>query len=650
MIAANHISESPDCIGDGLQANYTSGCQQYYRCSGGNVKTSYNCPPGTAFQPAVRECVPQTDVPCVRHLCAPRDTAQYAAPGTQCQFYYKCEGGVAADFVCPSGTWFDTKKQDCTPAAGVCYEPVCTGQRDGRHPDSTQSCRRSLLCSGGSLAAVDSSGDVPARCPSPRSTSVAFPITGKDRCAHLPDGRHPASAVRCRDYVLCKDGETKASVRCPEAFHFDGEKCSPAATTPCVDGCSHRDNGFHVDLASGCREYFYCVNQSSLLVAMCPEGSLFDGQSCVPSTSYKCPVSAEKNPCSKREDGFYRDYKDCSSYIYCSSERVMLRESCGDDEVWNGKLCVKSGEFRCEGPEPWSGCAEKASGYYQDRNRDSDCKNYYHCKRGMKMSFSCSPGLIFDGEQCVRSETYTCPSLEKDSCDFKSDGYYPQTSGGCRAYYMCTNGYKVIYLCDESQMFNGEKCVSADDYKCPFQSEDCKGKSNGYHQDIQSNCRKYFFCENGEKLTTIQCSGSKIYNGQSCVNTKEYQCPVGQGNNPCLYNPDGHYVQSGTKCRKYFKCTDYKVIEHYTCPSGQVFDGLDSCAVRNCSSQAITCERDGFFLDLPSRCKAYHICTDKRKSTLQCEGNKVFNGQLCVPADTFPCPDECSQNHCNNTV
>ncbi|XP_077300576.1 chitin-binding domain protein cbd-1-like [Arctopsyche grandis] len=640
-----------ECRGEGLVANYTSECQDYFKCQEGAVTGYYSCPEGSTFSSAARQCLPKGSTPCVQHFCHSEDTLFYAAPGTQCHFYYKCEKGTAIELACPGGSWFNFTKQECTRSGGVCYEPVCTGLTDGKYPDSTQTCQRFLLCSGGKLKAVESPGTISTgKCPSPRTTAVAFPFASSDRCWALPDGTHPIPGVNCRDYILCKDGETQGTLQCPLSMRFDGQKCSPEDVTPCVDECTALADGFHVDLASGCREYVYCQNHSSLLRTACFDGTIFDGQMCVSPAFYSCPVMLRENPCLNRRDGYHRDPKDCRIFYYCSSGEVMLKDFCHESQVWNGTTCVSKEEFRCEGPVLWSGCTQRSSGYHQDRSRGSDCKNYYHCWKDMRIDFSCPSNQIFNGEQCVHEGLYTCPSLEKDSCDFKGDGFYQQTSGGCRGYYMCSGGNKIIYLCDIGQAFDGEKCVDKDSYKCPYHSDDCEGKSNGYHQDVKTNCRKYFFCDSDEKLTTLQCSGSKIFNGQGCVNPKEYQCPNSKSGNVCAYKPDGYYVKDATKCRQYFKCTNYKVSSYHTCPTNKIFDGLNTCIEKNCSTNAITCERNGFFLDLPSRCRSYHLCIEKRKTTLECDANKVFNGQLCVPQDTFSCPDECSQHHCHNII
>lgn len=648
-------SEALECRGEGLMANFTTECQSYYRCRAGSITGMYSCPDGSTFSSAARQCLPKGSTPCVQHMCDSEDTDFYAAPGTQCHFYYKCEKGAAIELACSAGSWFDYKKQECTRSGGVCYEPVCTGLTDGRYPDTSQSCQRSLICHGGRLVAVESPGPVVGdKCPSPRTTAVAFPFASSDRCWSLPDGPHPLPGGNCRDYVLCKDGETQATLQCPFAMRFDGHKCSSEDTTPCLDECTTLEDGFHVDLASGCREYVYCQNHNSLLRTACYDGTIFDGQMCVSPAFYTCPVKQSsvqrENLCYHKNDGYHRNPKDCRSWFFCFQQEVMLDTSCLENEVWNGSVCVPSTEFSCRGPVQWSGCTQKPSGYHQDRTRGSDCKNYYHCWKDIRLDFSCPANQIYNGENCIPDSLYTCPSLEKDSCDYKANGFYQQTSGGCRGYYMCSGGNKIIYLCDVGQVFNGEKCVNKENYKCPYHSDDCVGKTNGYHQDVKTNCRKYYFCDNYEKLTTLQCSGSKIYNGHGCVNPKEYQCPVVKNGNACSYKPDGFYVKDGSKCRQYFKCANYKLSSHFTCPTNKIFDGISSCVENTCSSKVVTCERNGFFLDLPSRCKSYHLCIDKRKTTLECDSSQVFNGQLCVPQDTFTCPDECSQNQCHNNV
>lgn len=428
------------CDRDGLTVDYESGCREYVRCAGGQPADRYSCGSGRVFSEVAAACVSTDRQPCVRRTCGRHETAAYAAPGTACRHYYRCENGTAIERACPSGAWFDSERQACTQGAGACYEPLCAGLPDGEYLDASHGCRRRLTCAGGRLRGVLSGGNIPAACPPPRSSS-----------APLPAG----------DASFCAD-----------------EACSSL--------CKRAADGPHADRTAGCREYFVCDAGRVVRRGACEPGFLFSGQGCEPASSVSCPPAA-RGPCYGRADGVHRDWRNCSWWFDCRRERVQGRGRCAADRVWDGERCVSEESFPCSPPEPSARCAGRPTGMYQEL--ESDCARYYHCEGGMLTALRCPDGLVFDGARCSSPAEYVCPSLERESCYGKPDGRYSSAESGCRGYYACMDGEKAVYACPSGHHFDGAGC-SPTDTACPRDDYSCAALSDGYHAELDSDCRR----------------------------------------------------------------------------------------------------------------------------------------------------------------
>lgn len=552
----------------------------------------------------------------------------------------------------------------------MCYEPLCTGRINGQYPDTSHHCERSFECSGGTLQAVygclagqlhNGQMCLPAdtvACQAPESTSVAIQVPTSNPCMNLSDGSHTAALDDdCRSYILCKKGQNIATLRCPVGLRHDGRHCTDAAKTPCLSDCLHRSDGYYTDLITRCRSYFYCSKGQMTERRTCPESTLYNGYMCVPSQLFTCPLSSpalsnNNNKCSSKTDGFHTEYATgCQSYYFCLERKLVLEGSCMEGQMWNGKTCVEQGKFYCKGPEPWPGCLGREVGLHQDQK--SQCRYYYYCENGNRTQLSCPQGQLFDGKLCVSADDYECPNIEPDVCNQKPDGYYPDMDSSCRSYYYCSKGYKFTYVCPGSYVFDGKECVDPSNYKCPHTSRDCISLSNGYHHDKVSGCHKYFYCLDGDKITTLTCAGIKVFNGEKCVEPSDFRCPEPISENFCTSRPDGLFAHTDSRCQRYVHCKDQKQMSISTCPDGKVFDG--SACVENSSTNACvsavakpdpmhspdcTNMSNGFYQNYTSGCHRYFYCIDGMKTTLTCRGNDVFNGQLCVSSKSYTCPHE----------
>ncbi|VVC88950.1 unnamed protein product [Leptidea sinapis] len=438
-----HSSEEEiDCKKDGLFADYDTDCQEYVRCLSGKVKGRYTCAPGRIFSEAAAACVSSQSNVCTQRICAPGDSHAYTTPMAACRHYYRCVNGTAVDHICPSGSWFDTDRQACSRGAGTCYEPVCAGLPNGKYPDTSSECHRFVHCRGADVRVVEScKGACTSKCPPPRLTAISIPAG-------------------------------------------DADFCSDEA---CASLCQNVPDGAYADRSTGCREYFECESHRVIRRGVCEPDLLFSGTGCEPASMFYCPPPA-RSPCFNRQDGLYRDWRNCSAWYDCRRERVVSRGACESGKVFDGAKCVSRNNFYCKGPEPSQLCEGMPSGTYQDL--DSNCTRYYHCVGLMRTVLSCPKGKVYDGNKCSPASQYLCPNLERDSCYRRPDGRYRAQGAGCRGYYACFNGEKAMYACPQGHTFDGDSCKPSRSDLCPSEDYSCSGLSDGYHAEIESNCHR----------------------------------------------------------------------------------------------------------------------------------------------------------------
>lgn len=513
--------------------------------------------------------------------------------------------------------------------SGICYEPVCTGRIDGHYPDTTHACRRSYQCKSGRLFAIDNcpygqlfSGHSCAvqdfvTCELPQTTAIAYPFSGDRRCMGLSNGVYATPNTNCTRYLTCENQEVVEDSECGDGYKYDDsvKQCRPGSQVTSCSGtndklCASLANGYNHDPTStNCRSYIKCHNQKFISREFCSSQAVFNGNLCIPQPLYECPfavpeISPSRDMCNGKTNGFSSDpRRGCSGYVKCAQGKTVESLECSQSHYFDpdSRRCVLEKVLtkrKCQEPISSNECLQLEMGYYQDKTIESSCQKYFFCFNGNRSNFECANGKVFDGENCVRSNSYVCPSHSGNSCISKLNGYYKDESAGCRAYFYCSQGIKYRYLCKDDERFDGTTCVprkSVDDCQ---NMNDCAGKSDGYYQNIETDCRKYFFCLKQEVVTTLTCRGSKVYNGHKCVSADEYTCP---------------------------RFGD---------------EDLQNCVPRTmCHKQ---CKANGFYADLDSGCRKYHFCIANNKSVLSCADGLLFNGEICVPEEQYTCPKYCT--------
>ncbi|XP_058056841.1 uncharacterized protein LOC131208206 [Anopheles bellator] len=597
-----------------------------------------------AIAGAIATTVLATAVSSLELLCSHPDDFFYTVPGTRCSSYYRCYDNQAIRFGCADGAKFDFQQQRCIRTEGTCYEPVCTGKTNGAYADASQACKRSYQCQGGSLIAMDNcpAGLVfdgtrcsPQRevvCENPAMSSSALHYETDSRCYGLSDGQHVVQdGTDCRRYLVCSDGEVQDVLECPPGYGFDErtrrctmhsggaarDRCNPSGADQSLqtldNSCSFLPDGLHLAVTSrDCRTYVRCLARRQISRSDCPQMTVFNGQQCVPSFLYHCPrLDPPGDICQYRHDGYYVDpRRGCGFYVRCQGERTVEQYSCPRglyfDETSNECRENEDSNGTCHRTPYSVDCAHRAAGYYQDFTVTPSvpiaCGAYFHCHNGAKTSLRCADRYVFDGENCVPEATYQCPVADADSCRGKPNGYHKDTKAGCRAYHLCTDGHKISYLCGPGQIYADGGCTvrgQGQDAECDDDSV-CAGRPDAFYADRGSQCREYYYCQRGEKLQTLTCRGSKVFDGRSCVAQGKFSCPP-------LDDVDAA--------------------------------ASENCITRNCHEPM--CARGGFFADYDTGCERYFFCIDGKQSTLACSADYVFNGEICVPRGSYYCPRYC---------
>nr|CAD7579414.1 unnamed protein product [Timema californicum] len=96
---------------NGLYANYSLDCHEYYRCENQRLAESFICGPDDTFSAAERLCLPSGEVVCVEPHCDYNSSGYFVLPATRCQAYYSCEHGTAIHHLCPYNSVFDVDRQ-----------------------------------------------------------------------------------------------------------------------------------------------------------------------------------------------------------------------------------------------------------------------------------------------------------------------------------------------------------------------------------------------------------------------------------------------------------------------------------------------------------------------------------------------------------
>lgn len=362
--------------------------------------------------------------------------------------------------------------------------------------------------------------------------------------------------------------------------------------------------------------------------------------------------------CTGRINGIYPDTTHaCRRSFMCRHGQLRSFDNCPRLQLHNGRKCLGQDDVTCESPQttaiayPYSGdrrCTGLTDGNHVAEN--TDCHRYVTCRSGeVEDDIECADGYLFDDRtrECLpRHLVSTCVSIDSRLCQKLRNGYNADpTSVDCRAYIKCSLGRFVSReTCSEQAVFNGQQCVPKPLYDCPisdgahFPKKDiCKHKANGLWSDPRTGCHTYIRCENGISAEQRSCSRDQYFDPETrrCVYNNR-KCKMTQASSECLQLEMGFYQDKSqaSSCRNYFHCYNGNRTD-FQCSIGRVFDGencvpAESYVCPNKNPDSCHSKADGYYKDVHASCRSYYLCSQNRKYRYFCKDNERFNGTDCV--------------------
>ncbi|XP_069188427.1 uncharacterized protein [Procambarus clarkii] len=582
---------------DGFHVASDSDCRGFFLCRHQQFIRAFICSPGLVFNG--RECVDDQNIICTSRPrlpdCSTKIDGYYTVEKTGCKTFFYCRGGSKlSEHTCPGSHVFNGE-QCVDPILYLCpgraspQEPRNFTNRVARHTrdvhcgpghsgfylDKSSPCTRFFHCHEGKVFTQ--------YCPPhqkfngircvPEDEYKCPVVQNATDCLLRGDGVYQDLQDSCNSYYECISG-IKLRYTCPKGQLHDGKVCRTDSEVFCPSStiCYHRKDGNVVDTDRGCLGHFLCRNKTLMWYRTCGQSEVHNGAKCVPNHSFTCPSGAS-TACVAKADGLYQDLSTgCRQYYMCSGGAHVGRLECPPEMVFNGTACVRASAYVCP-PAGTRACSSgQRGGVYQDVQ--SGCtRYYYYCDGGRKVFQQCPPDEVFNGQSCVSSAQYRCPTTLTASLDECSgfDGYYPDLTSGCRSFFHCHLGRRINYTCPSEQLFNGANCVQKDQFAC-VGSPSCRNKSNGFYQDVLSNCRKYFYCYSGFRYE-YECGRGQVYDGSRCVPASTHTCTKPTDHYGCVGRPTGYYADPASLCRKYFACKDGVKLVTLACPKTRVFNG-----------------------------------------------------------------------------
>ncbi|XP_063879889.1 zonadhesin-like isoform X2 [Scylla paramamosain] len=427
--------------------------------------------------------------------------------------------------------------------------------------------------------------------------------------------------------------------------------------------CTTRRDGVYPELASSCSYYYRCLD-GAVFSYVCPPGQAFHypSEECRPAGEVTCPhLPPASPPCINQSDGYYPDYRqDCKSYYRCTNSSLSGRWQCGGDGVWDSSTgsCGTGSLLVCSPPSCWGlpDGPHPAPG--------SSCTAYFTCAGGVRTDHVCPYNSIFDYtlKRCVAGKSSVC---YEQACEGRVNGLHAVPHAPCNSFFRCFNGALVkVEECPKHQIFDGRRCVSERNFSCWGEGRgSCEGKDDGFHVSPDTDCRAFFLCHHQQFIRAYKCSPGLMFNGKECVDGRNSICNAGSPLPDCSSKIDGYYTMEKSECKTFFYCQGGSKMSEHTCPGNNVFNGehcVDSVLFRCPSHQELqharnftnsvvrtrrssdtSCDshENGFHLDEASQCKSFFHCQNGQKdSSGTCPQQQVFNGVRCVPEEEYSCP------------
>ncbi|XP_022258941.1 chondroitin proteoglycan-2-like [Limulus polyphemus] len=379
-------------------------CAAYTYCEKG-VLYRRRCTDGLYFNPKIANCDHKSNVQCELDPKCPQPNGKFPIPGTSV-YYILCINNIARREKCPEGLQFDPVTMCCT------WPDTCNKTVTGLKPYLPKN-----------------------ECPC-------------DCCA-IPDPKD------CTKFILCINGNAIKQT-CADGLRFNPkiENCDYARNVdcdpPCDKDCDEKPTqppGIHCKKPSG---LFPHPDKCNLFIH-CSHG--------IPHVK-NCPSILHFNPNLRVCDW---PWNAGSSHRYCSLARAVdlvglvwmdLLEKTNISFTCNVKydklnlfICIKPtltpttkpGDCDCDGcftPDP------------------TDCASYYRCIDGIRVKYTCSPGLYFNRhtKKCDYKDNVSCYNFKCPS----RNGMF-KNKNDCGMFWHCSNYIPYLKECPSNLHWSVER-------------------------------------------------------------------------------------------------------------------------------------------------------------------------------------------------
>ncbi|XP_067612790.1 uncharacterized protein [Eurosta solidaginis] len=519
-------------MGDTRAHPLPENCTQFYYCLNESW-TTVNCLNGNFYQKELGACVPHAEdnqcqpwsavlsmqqsidtnksVYCVGHA-----DGRTAPHPDNCLYFFVCIAGEATNVQkCVKGSYYDAELGYCRPNDGKCVVPlsgVCANAADGAYVPHPDDCSAYYHCStlNGTELLYCAEGDYFRNSTNECRTDngeCRAKLNAASKCTGaLQHGKRLQHERYCNIYFACVRG-LAIPAACPANQQFNAAvgHCVFNATLTCENGtlsevvnsattlysCANFTAGIHLPVIADCTKYLVCSADLELMRS-CPTGTYFDAAQrlCLPDDGscpyvvrHEQPAVPDANVCEGKHGTLMPNAFNCNEFYVCINGKLHL-ERCYLNQYFDStknqclpyKFAETNGNITKLGLEnvqhikvniPNVECNDKVTNYTELCTfmphgtliaEQGDCRRFISCNElGEPISQRCRNGESFDSLLGVcRQNDGTC-LLENGQrvgeCNGRH-GQFVRDADNCRGYFVCINGQKISRECGENELFD----------------------------------------------------------------------------------------------------------------------------------------------------------------------------------------------------
>lgn len=454
-------------------------CNFFFKCSHGNA-VALRCPRTTAYDACKNRCDWLENVDCGNRtlsddsdvsdetvgseedvepddndghvdpeaVCAQEESDGVLVPHDNCNQFYICSDGRPIAQVCPSGTAFNPRKQECD-----WLRNVNCGNKTMLEPEDNVTTEEGTTEENVINGPVN---DDPAKaseiCAQNGSEGVLIANEMCDRFYTCVHGR--PTALRCSDGLLYNPRIQRCdwpeNVNCGNRTIPDPENDIDTTT---VSNDDKEDESIGPVNANPAEAPTVCAQEGS-------DGVLVANENC--NKFYICVANVPVDMKCGKDLHFNTEIGRCDfpKNVNCGNRTIPK-----DDDIESDDTEKSVNDNPSEAPEI---CARDGSNGVLIAHEN--CNQYYKCNAGVPNALSCSNNLMYDVQKgwCDRRENVDCGNRVKPESNSNNDNpseasaicAQAQSEGvlvaheNCNQYYKCSHGVPVALECMQGLLFN----------------------------------------------------------------------------------------------------------------------------------------------------------------------------------------------------